>query len=204
MLKILIIGDSFAADWSVKYNNYKGWPQLLAEQYEVTNIAQAGVCEYKIYKQLLSVKNLSVYDWVIVSHTGSFRVNTLKHPIHSNDKLHKNADLIYTDIDYHSNKLKNIFNKSLKAAVLFYKYHFDPEYFETTYQLLREKINSILKDKKTIIISNLKRDTNYENENIVLDYSNYHNTEGGLVNHFSEKGNQEIYQNLIKILNSLK
>jgi NADH dehydrogenase/NADH:ubiquinone oxidoreductase subunit G len=114
------------------------------------------------------------------------------------------ADLIYTDIDYHSNKLKNIFNKSLKAAVLFYKYHFDPEYFETTYQLLREKINSILKDKKTIIISNLKRDTNYENENIVLDYSNYHNTEGGLVNHFSEKGNQEIYQNLIKILNSLK
>ena len=124
MLKILIIGDSFAADWSVKYNDYKGWPELLAEQYEVTNIAQAGVCEYKIYKQLLSVKNLNDYDWVIVSHTGSFRVNTLKHPIHSGDKLHKNADLIYTDIDYHSNKLKNIFNKSLKAAVLFYKYHF--------------------------------------------------------------------------------
>jgi hypothetical protein len=35
-MKILIIGDSFAADWSVKYNDYAGWPNLLAQTLVLT------------------------------------------------------------------------------------------------------------------------------------------------------------------------
>jgi len=200
MLKILIIGDSFAADWSVKYRNYKGWPELLAEQYEVTNIAQAGVSEYKIYKQLLSVKNLNEYDWVIVSHTGPYRVATKNHPVHSKDPLHSNADLILTDIEYHASKLKNFFNRSLRSAMLFYQYHFDKDFYYTTYCLLREKINSILKNKKTIVISNLTDISVDFNEKIVLNYNELWKQERGLVNHFTERGNQVIYKDVIKIL----
>ena len=54
-MHLLIIGDSFAADWSVKYADKKGWPNFLAEKYSVTNLAQAGCSEYKIKKQLDSV-----------------------------------------------------------------------------------------------------------------------------------------------------
>ena len=116
---ILIIGDSFAADWSTKYNNYLGWPNLLAQSHSVTNLAQAGVSEHKIYKQLCSVQDLSVYDVVIVAHTSPFRVPTKRHPMHSKDVLHKDADLIYSDIEYHSNRLKNIFNKSVAYRLKF-------------------------------------------------------------------------------------
>ena len=61
-MELLIIGDSFSADWSIKYNDYLGWPSLLLEHYQITNLSQAGVGEYKIYKQLLSVTNLEKYD----------------------------------------------------------------------------------------------------------------------------------------------
>ena len=119
---ILIIGDSFAADWSTKYKDYLGWPTLLAQSHTVTNLAQAGVSEHKIYKQLCSVQDLSVYDVVIVAHTSPFRVPTKRHPMHSKDVLHKDADLIYTDIEYHSNRLKNIFNKSFIINIFFIKF----------------------------------------------------------------------------------
>ena len=48
--KILIAGDSFAADWTVKYKG-EGWVNTLCKDYDVTNVAQAGVSEYKIYNQ---------------------------------------------------------------------------------------------------------------------------------------------------------
>ena len=96
--KILIAGDSFAADWTVKYKNQgKGWPNLLAEKHDVKNIAQAGCGEYKIYKQLIN-ENLDDFDCIIVSHTSAYRVHTMYHPIHNNDSLHSNADFIYSDI----------------------------------------------------------------------------------------------------------
>jgi hypothetical protein len=102
MKRVLIIGDSFGADWSVKYRDYPGWPSLLARVYSVVNLAQAGISEYKIYKQLLSVTDLDSYEYVIVSHTSPYRVTTNSHPVHANDLLHNNADLIFNDIEYHS------------------------------------------------------------------------------------------------------
>jgi hypothetical protein len=60
MDKLLICGDSFAADWTVKVKE-KGWVNLLAQDYKVTNLAQAGCSEYKILKQLQSV-NLDKFD----------------------------------------------------------------------------------------------------------------------------------------------
>ena len=61
-MKILIVGDSFAADWAIKYKSISGWPNLLAEKFEVVNLAQAGVSEYKIYQQVLSVTNIKEFD----------------------------------------------------------------------------------------------------------------------------------------------
>ena len=53
--KLLIAGDSFAADWSKKYKNACGWVNTLCEDYDVTNVAQAGASEYKIYNQLKKI-----------------------------------------------------------------------------------------------------------------------------------------------------
>ena len=77
-MKLLICGDSFAADWTVKYKGH-GWPNLLSQSFEVTNLARAGVCEYKIYNQLLSV-DPSAFDVIIISHTSPFRLYVKEHP----------------------------------------------------------------------------------------------------------------------------
>ena len=47
-MKILVAGDSFAAEWP----GDDGWVKLLAQSHEVTNVAQAGCGEYKIFKQI--------------------------------------------------------------------------------------------------------------------------------------------------------
>jgi hypothetical protein len=198
--RILIIGDSFAANWLVKYKNeYPGWPNLLAEKYSVTNLAQAGVSEYRIYQQLLSVINLDEYDLVIVSHTSPYRLPTRKHPVHNTDLLHSNADLIFSDIEYHNNQIKNIFNFGLKSAYKFFLYHYDEAYFETTYQLLRERINDMLKEKLVIVISNLPILKNFTTEKTVLEFT----SDGGLINHGSENLNKEILQEIIKTMKLL-
>lgn len=141
-MKILIIGDSFAVDCP----GNTGWTSVLAEFYDIDNRAQAGISEYKIYKQLAAIDNLD-YDFVIVVHTSPYRVVTRQHPVHSQHSQHSHADLLLTDIEYHSQTWQGLFNQSLHAAKEFFKHHFDPEYHETVYVLFREKIHSIIAEK---------------------------------------------------------
>ena len=203
MSKILIIGDSFAADWTVKYNNYLGWPNLLAEQHQVTNLAECGVSEYKIYRQLLSAGNLDQYDTVIVSHTSPYRIETRQHPVHTHDSLHANADLIYSDIEYHAGKIVNFFNRSLTAARGFFLYHYDNEYYETTYRLYREKIMSMLTGRPVMVLHALHSNKLFITESTVLDVTELAVVEPGLINHFSVTGNTNIFQNLTAWLQTL-
>lgn len=193
-MKILLIGDSFAADWSVKYNMYKGWPNLLADTYDVTNLAQAGVSEYKIYKQLDKVLWIGEYKLVIVSHTSPYRVPTRSHPVHHNDLLHNNADLMLNDITYHSNKLYNFFNRSLRSASGFFKYHYDVEFYETTYKLYRKAIEDRLGMTKFI---SLNMFPNSEHK-CTIDLSNLATTHTGKINHMSEEGNRLVYEKLLE------
>lgn len=198
MKKILILGDSFAADWSVKFKDYKGWPNLLAEKYQVDNIAQAGVAEYKIYKQLLSITDLNVYDFIIISHTSPYRVHTRNHPIHCDDILHNHADLIYGDVEYHKNRWYNLFNKRLRAAYEFFKYHYDEEYFFTTYWLYRKEIDLILKKHNVLVIDNFNEKSDCLNFKYMIP------TYSGRINHFNKEGNEIIYHKLIDYIENNK
>lgn len=202
-MQILIIGDSFAADWTVKYPNQKGWPNLLAEHFPVRNLSQAGVSEYKIYQQLMSLDDISKYDYFIVSHTSPYRAVTRRHPIHYNDSLHKHADLLLSDIDYHSRTIKGLFNFSLKAAQSYIKYHYDIEYHETTYKLFRNAINQQLPSDKLIVISNFPTKIQYPNEKNFLDVSKLQKEYPGLMNHLSDQGNAIICNTIMKKLNEL-
>lgn len=203
-MQILVIGDSFAANWSVKYNDYAGWPELLAHDYNVTNLAQAGVSEYKILLQVESITNIMDYDIVVVSHTSPYRLHTRRHPVHHSDPLHTNSDLVLKDCEYHAGKPWNWFNKSLQAAVGFFKYHFDEKYYETIYTLLRNQINQKLLGIPVIVINNLPGNVAFATETTVLDFSELWNTERGLVNHFSEAGNVEIYNTIKQTIEQVR
>lgn len=193
-MKILIIGDSFAADWTVKYKNRLGWPNLLAKDYSITNLAEAGVSEYSIFQQSQSV-NILDFDFCIVSHTSPNRVHTKRHPIHFKDKLHSKCSLIFSDIDYHLKKNKST---ALQTAYNWFKYHYDQEFQNTIYTLFKEKITQTISETDFLEVSHLP------NVNSGLNYYKYYNKQDSYMNHFSYEINLLIYNDIKNVLNHLR
>ena len=183
-MKILICGDSFAADWTVKYTG-NGWPNLLANQFIVKNIAQAGCSQYKIYKQLLS-ENLNNFDCIIVSHTSPYRIYVKDHPIHKNDILHNNSDLIYADVKEHQ----------LDSVVDFFENYFSFEYAEFVHNLICEKVDN-LNINQVIHITHFNWDRLYKFNNMI-NFQEVFEKHQGLINHYNEIGNDLVFKRLLK------
>jgi hypothetical protein len=188
MKKILICGDSFASDWTVKYSG-TGWPNMLANDYNVTNSAQAGCSEYKIYLQLLNA-DISKYDAVIVSHTSPNRIYVKRHPVHYNDVLHKHSDLLYTDIAEHVKQ-----NKSLRPILDYYENYFDLDHAKFTHNLICKEIEQHL-DKfgiPVLHITNIDWTSLYTFKSTINFFSLFEK-QRGLINHYNDAGNIAIYQ----------
>jgi len=146
--RLLVVGDSFAAEWPDR----SGWTSVLAKQYSVTNLAQSGCSQYRILQQIQSV-SLSDYDCVIAAHTNPYRVPTRKHPVHSQNSFLAKADLLYSDIDYHSARWYARFNPGLIAAKKFFHYHFDWQYQQDVYCLIRREILRIIEAENILYLA---------------------------------------------------
>jgi hypothetical protein len=204
-MKILITGDSFAADWTVKYPLGKGWVNLLAEHYDVTNVAQAGVGEYKIYQQVQQQNNIDSFDIVIISHTSPYRVHTRRHPVHHQDSLHANADLSMGDIGYHASRPKSIFNRSLWSANRFFQDHFDGDYQEEMYRLLVNSIHDRLKNIRCIQVNNfICPVTSDPKVKDFVDLSGVQLAHPGIHNHLSDAGNKLVFDIIQSVIDGKK
>jgi len=189
-MKILIAGDSFAALWPGVSD---GWVNLLANQYDVINLAQAGVSEYKIYKQLCSV-DIKGFDCVIVSHTSPSRIHTPVHPLHT-EGFHKDCDLIITDLLGHFNP----FNSKLQSAKAWFKNHYDEKYQIDIYNLLRSKINEMI-TVPYISMSHIDIVNRLAIENNHMDFSHCWEQHRGNINHYTKEGNLKVYNEILKCL----
>jgi hypothetical protein len=187
MQTLLIAGDSFSADWTTKYKG-RGWVNMLENDFEVTNISQAGVSEYKIYLQLKS-QDLSKFDNVIVSHTSAYRIPIQEHPIHKGDLLHDNCDIIFSDISEHLN------NPIMKTAYDFYSDIFYPEYFCFVNDLIYKEIYNLIPSGLHITFF----DSFYPTE--VLKFENVFLNNRGVINHLNDVGNNIIYEKIIQSIN---
>jgi hypothetical protein len=179
MKNILICGDSFAADWSIKSTHYLGWPTILSQHFNVTNLAQAGCSEYKIYKQVSKTK-LTKYDAVVIFHTSPYRIYVKDHPYLSGDTLHGQSDLIYNDIKHHK-------FPDQSALVVFFEKYFDLDYAKDVHTLIQDKINMVTETVPTL---HLYIDANYPPVKNSLDISNIFQGYRGVVNHFNKSGNE--------------
>lgn len=188
MKKVLICGDSFAADWTVKFDG-AGWPNMLAEEYKVTNLAQAGCSEYRIYKQLTSVV-LDSYDHIIVSHTSPYRIYVEKHPVHYGDILHNKSDLIYNDLKSHPNDIT-------RPLVTYFEKYFSQEYAEFTHNLICKEIDQITQRHNVTHMVTLGSPYDFPNK---LDFCALFKSNRGSMNHFDEAGNNYVYQKIIRRL----
>lgn len=180
-LKILLAGDSFSAKWP---DSPSGWPELLKSEFKITNVSQAGVGEYKILQQLKN-QNLYNFDLVIVNHTSPFRVHTTN-PIHTS-KLHSNCDLIFTDVE------ANFDTKDEKVITAFnwFKHHYDEQYQIDIYKLMREEIQRIL-NIPYLAIDHNPTSAEHAFEKNHLDFTAHWLANKGVVNHYTEDGNQHV------------
>jgi len=195
-VKILICGDSFAANWQVKYPDKKGWPNLLADKYDVTNIAQAAVSEYKILQQIKSI-DLSKFDTVLVSHASPNRIHCKLHPIHANNVLHKDSDLIYTDLLAHKD------DSDCQLAVDFFERYFELDYYHDISNLICKEILSILDNYELnqIHLINVNKKQLY---NVLSDYYDINRIfvkNRGDINHLTPKGNQLMFNKVEELIN---
>ena len=193
--KLLIAGDSFAA----KYPNDTsvGWPLLLKQYYDITNTAQAGVSEYKILKQLKSVSNIGQYSLIIIAHTSPYRVHT-RQSIHSTE-LHKDCDLLMSDIDD-----KFSIRPSVFAAKGYFKHHFDPDYYEDMYSLLRKEIQNITRYTPTLHIDHFESSLKYAKEDFKLDLPQMWPYYKGNINHYTPEGNQLVCARILEKVKELR
>lgn len=183
--RLLIAGDSFSADWTKKFKQ-TGWVNRL-DEYDVTNISQAGVSEYKIYKQLKTI-DLSKFDFTIICHTSPYRIPVQEHPIHSKDLLHKNSDLIYADLIPHKK------TKLVKYAIDFFENFFDQDYAVFVHNLI---IDEIIKTAP-----NALHITFFENErNDIVNFHHFFKKYRGLINHLNEVGNIKVLDKITELLN---
>lgn len=189
--KILIVGDSFAAKWpGINY----GWVNLLENDFDVSNFAEAGVGEYKILKQL--DRNFDT-DLVIVSHTSPGRVHTAQHPLHK-EGFHQNCDLIYNDVIDRF----DLFNPSLKSAKSWFKYHYDDEYQIAIYNLIRSEINRKI-SIPYIALSHLPISASLAIEGNHVDFSELWLENRGNANHYNRESNYLIYQLLKNLIEKI-
>jgi hypothetical protein len=193
-MHLLIIGDSFAADWSVKYADKKGWPNFLAEKYSVTNLAQAGCSEYKIKKQLDSV-NLFDYTHCIVTHTSPSRIPVEKNPLHYGDALHHNCDFIYADIV----KSDNVDVLCVKE---YYEKFYDENFYNYVYELIVTDIVNTLNNAR--INSIHMSFFNHPLPCLNFEYYSIFKQSPGKINHLSEAGNKKVFESITNYLESNK
>jgi hypothetical protein len=188
-MKVLICGDSFAADWDVHDTlAYPGWPQIVSNYHEVTNLAQAGCSEYKIWLQVSSI-DISAFDRVILFHTSPYRWYVKEHPYLSNSKLHRDSDLIYNDLVN-----QPPFEDQLVLKIFFEKY-FDLDYAAFVHGILREKI-----EQHIMAISKSVYTMGVQQESVDFDIAHIFNKYRGCVNHLNEKGNRMIAEKVLEFL----
>ena len=184
--KLLICGDSFSADWTQKYAG-QGWPNLLAQDFEITNLSQAGCSEYRIYLQIQSqIDHLEQYDHVIVSHTSPYRIYVEHHPVHYKDVLHAHSDFIYNDCKEHA-----LTHPELTPVIKYFEQYFSMEHAEFVHNLTCEKIDTML-DCPVLHMAHADWKTLYQFQDMMLFNEMFH-THPGLLNHYSDLGNQLVY-----------
>lgn len=200
MERILICGDSFAADWTLKYTG-QGWPNYLQQEFQVTNLAQAGCSEYKIWLQIKSIiDKLDDFDHVIISHTSPFRIYVRQHPVHHRDPLHHSSDLIYSDL---LDKLDQ--NKDIRIITEWFEKYFDLDQAKFVHNLICQEIDKVMKEKKVqaLHITNLDWSDLYQFDNM-LQFEYLFKNHRGLMNHYNETGNKEIFSRIKQCLSEKK
>lgn len=192
MKRILIAGDSFS---SAELAGDLGWTKLLADRHLVVNISQPGIGEYKILKNL-EQQNLSEFDWIIVSHTSPNRVHCQENLLYPADHVYRKSDLLFSDVE---NKKST---QDLAHSVYdYFRYVFDPAYYEFVHTACCEKIDQLTRAHQVIHITNFDWNGLYAFPNLLNFYELWCDNRGSYV-HYNAHGNRVIFDTVLAKVDS--
>jgi len=176
-MRIFVFGDSFAAHPS-------GWARML--EGEVSNFAENGIGEYKIYKSLQTYLN---FDRAVICHTSPWRVHTRIHPVHKNNPTRYNNDFLLNDVEYHSKM-----NNDMNIVHQYLKKYYDPDFQEDIYDLLVDRLMTL---NNTVHITFHEPD---DTKQIQHNFNHIYKTHPGEINHMSQEGNKIIAEKVQALL----
>lgn len=186
MLKVLIVGDSFAS------YNPQGWTCQLGKEFEVTNLASNGASQYRLWQTITAI-DFDKFDFVIVVHTSPNRIYIEKNPYYQNSTTYSNCDLIYEDI---RSRRPDSF---AEHVTWWFENVFDLEQARQLHALMCEKIKILLFDKSALHMTFFELD---HIDDIVILHQVWKN-HPGTINHLNENGNRlvaEFVKNQLKLL----
>jgi len=189
-LNILVAGDSFS---SVELSGKFGWPKLLADKHTVNNVSQPGIGQYKILKNIKN--NLSgPVDLVIVSHTSSNRVHCETNPLYASGHVYHNSDMIFADVESKLPESKSYYD--------YFRYVFDPEYYNFIHHQCCKEIVAALNDTPTIHITHFNWTGLYQFSQLLNFHTLWKENPGSYV-HYNQHGNQIILDTLTAKIDQL-
>lgn len=184
-LKILLCGDSFAADWTKKHPKHQGWPNMLSKKVSLTNLARAGAAEYRILKQMQSI-DLYQFDRIIVSHTSPYRIYVKQHPAYKHDEFYQHCDFLYADCAAHN----------LPIVTGWFENYFDLGHAIDIHHLIMHKINSL--HDKILHIGHL--DISAPPGFNFVNFNDIWKKFPGDMNHYNEIGNKKVYDRILSYI----
>jgi hypothetical protein len=183
---ILIAGDSFSSE---SLSAEHGWPMLLRQDFQITNVSSPGIGEYKILQNLQS-ENLSKYDLVLISHTSPNRLHCVNNPLYPHDHLYNKSDIIFTDAESRVNK-----QPIAQSIVDYYKYIFDIDYYEFIHRCCCKEIEQLTNNVPVLNITHFDWTDLYQFSNLTNFHEFWLANRGEFV-HYTKEANQIIYQQL--------
>ena len=189
MKKILIVGDSFS---SAQLSGDHGWPTLLAQQHQVTNISHPGIGEYKIMQRLMS-QDLTLYDAVIISHTSPYRVHCLENHLYPQGHVYRDSDIIFLDAENKRTRLG-------QSMVDYFHYAFDEQYYKFVHASCCMQIDALTLHSPVIHITHFDWTDLYQFPGMINFYQLWQQHAGNHV-HYDIAGNQHILDTLQQQLN---
>lgn len=184
MSKILIAGDSYAADWCGKSEWWKKLP------YDVKNVAQAGSSQYRILKSITTK-----YDVIVIFHTSPYRIFTEHNDIYTNSKTHKHSDYLIYDVISKGGKLG-------KAMEHYVGHLYNEEFILYTHTKICEDIREITSSAKVIHVTAFDY-TNIHVFDKLIDIRDIANNYPGNVCHLSAQGNEILASRIIEEIKNL-
>jgi hypothetical protein len=181
-MKILIAGDSFS---SIALSKNHGWPFLLSQKHQTTNISQPGVGEYKIMRALES-QDLGQFDTIIINHTSPNRVHCVTNFLYPKNHVYRHSDLIFTDAE---SKLAE--SDLAKMAYNYFVNIFDLDYYEFIHRSCCEKIDQLTKSCQVIHMTHFEWEHFYPFDDLLNFYQLWIKNKGNY-NHYTIEANQQI------------